>query len=480
MERLVNFRYQTIRDWEGKIRKISQKEYTSSIGHGQYYPCEGALSFQESSGDVVYFLGGARHTKPSHWSMADLMFKVKMKPLSESRNYTLDSFDVINPSTSQTSEAPKLVFASGLTIQATKTKMLGFSVNGKCLGLRGVDIALTNEINVYETVPNKHTTYRTTTFRTPERARLVKVASKSIEILQQGHIPPPMYASTLTQVSQDGPKSGEAVLVGGNSLVKERATPLEVMVGLKSVWEEQSNGEIYLLKYNLDSQSFVWEKKPIQILPRAHHSAMVSENLLYVFGGVNYVTKVRYDIRPVIIDMTNWTIISAIIPPNFPDISLAGHSFCQISNDQCIFVGGYDQLQGNRTNTACDKMMRMVVKEEKVLSLEIHSLFSGPIAQASLIKTPEEDVLIIAGGIQERWAILSPNVAPAAPCSLNTQNKCILVKTPDLYSNDTVNWLGCDGPCKRWFHVPCVHLSPEDFVRISKCDKWYCRRSDCK
>ena len=81
--------------------------------------------------------------------MADLMFKVNIKPLRESRNYTLDSFDVINPSTSQTLEAPKLVFASGLTIQATKTKMLGFSVNGKCLGLRGVDIALTNEINVY-------------------------------------------------------------------------------------------------------------------------------------------------------------------------------------------------------------------------------------------------------------------------------------------------------------------------------------------
>ena len=480
MERLANFRYQTIRDWEGKIRKISQKEYTSAIGHGQYYPGEGALVFQEKSGEVMYFLGGARHAKPEHWSMSDLMFKVKIKELGDGNNYTLDSFDVINPSTSQTSEPPKLVFSSGLTIQATKSKMIAFSVNGKCLQLRGVDMALTNEINVYETVSPKHTTYRTTTIRTPERSQLVKVASKSREILQQGDIPPPMYASTLSLVKQDDLKCGEAVLVGGNSLVQERASPMQVMLGLKSVWDEQSNGDIYLLKYDLNSQSFVWEKKQLEILPRAHHSAMVTTDMLYVFGGVNYVTKVRYDIRPVIIDMKNWNVILAIIPESFPDISLSGHSFCQVMDNQCIFVGGYDQLRGDKSNTPCDKMIEMVVKEERVVSLEVKSLGSGPIAQASLLLTPKVDVFIIAGGIQERWALLSKTIAPAAPCSLNDQNKCILVKTPDLYSEDTVNWVGCDGACQRWFHAPCVHLSQEDYVNITKRKKWYCSRSDCK
>ena len=480
MERLANYRYQTIRDWEGKIKKISQKEYTSSIGHGQYYPGEGALAFQEKSGDVIYFLGGARHTKPAHWSMSDIMFKVKLKELSDGSNYTLDSFDIINPSMSETSEPPKLVFSAGLTIQAKKSKMVGFSVNGKSLQLRDVDMALTNEINLYETVGPKHTTYRIRTIRTPDRAQTVKVISKSAEILQQGNIPPSMYASTLTLVKKDGALAGEAVLVGGNCLVQERATPIQIMLGMKSIWEEQSSGNVFVLKFNLDIHSFEWEKKQVEVLPRAHHSSMVADNKLYVFGGVNYVTKVRYDIRPVIIDIVNWVLLAAIIPESFPDISLSGHSFCQVTEHECIFIGGYNQLKGDKTNEACDKMIKMVVKEEEVVSLEVKSLCCGPIAQASLIQTPKENVFVVAGGIQERWALLSENIAPSAPCSLEKQNKCILVKTPENYLEDTVNWLACDGPCARWFHVPCVHLTHEDFVRISKQKKWYCKRSDCK
>ena len=103
MERLSKYKYQVIRDWAGKIRKISQKEYTSAIGHGQYFPGEGALVFQEKFGEVAYFLGGARHTKPEHWSMSDLMFKVKIILGDDGRNYTIDSFDMITPSISQTS-----------------------------------------------------------------------------------------------------------------------------------------------------------------------------------------------------------------------------------------------------------------------------------------------------------------------------------------------------------------------------------------
>ena len=72
------YRYQTIRDWEGDIRKISQKEYISSVGHGQYYPGEGALMFQERHAAVAYFLGGAHHRKPAQWKMSDLMFRVDL------------------------------------------------------------------------------------------------------------------------------------------------------------------------------------------------------------------------------------------------------------------------------------------------------------------------------------------------------------------------------------------------------------------
>jgi hypothetical protein len=477
MERLGKFKYQSIRDWEGSIRKISQKEYTSAIGHGQYYPPGGALVFQENSGEVAYFLGGARHTKPEHWSMSDIMFKVKFNPIGGGSNYSLDSFDILNPSTSQTSEAPKLVFSSSVTVKATKQSMLSFSVNGKCLQLRGVDTALSNEINVYETLPPHQTTYRTTTYRTPERANQLKITSTLKETLQQGHIPPPMYASTLTPIEQS--KSGKAVLVEGNSLVKE-ASPMEIMLGLKSLWEELSNGDIYLLNYDLTSRTFVWEKKDVEILPRAHHSAMVSGDMLYIFGGVNYVTKVRYDLRPVIINIENWNVILSIIPESFPDISLSGHSFCQIDDNQCIFVGGFNQLRGRKGDAGSDNMIEMIVDKESVVSIHIKSLGSGPIAQASLMTTPARDVFILGGGVQERWALLSQTVAPSAPCSLNEKARCILVKNPDFYPAETVNWLGCDGPCKRWFHAPCVHISPDDYADICKRKKWHCSRSDCK
>lgn len=479
MEPLDSFHYQTIRDWEGKIRKITQKEYTSSVGHGQYYPAEGCMMYQEHSSDVVYFTGGARHTKPAHWNMSDIMFKVRLSKLSDGNCYAVESFDILNPSESQTSVAPKLAFASCLTVQATKSKMVGFSVNGKCLDLRSVDMSLTNEIHVYETVHPLHTTYRTRTFRTPERAEMVKINSKSKEVLQQGDIPPPMYGSTLTLKDPVNKRSGEAVMVGGNSLVKVQATPMQVMTGAKSVWEEESNGQIYSLKFDLSCQKFVWGKKKIDILPRAHHSAMIAGNLLYIFGGLNCVTRVRYDVRPVIVNMESWTTVIAVIPESFPDMPLSGHSFSQISDTQCIFFGGYNQLRGDKNDSACDKMLRMVLKQEKVISLDVRSLGCGPLAQASIVRTPKEDVFIIAGGIQERWALVSQTVAPAAPCSLDDIKKCIMVNNPDLYPQDTVNWLGCSGPCKRWFHVPCVHLSHDDYVNVIKRKKWFCHRADC-
>ena len=479
MERLVNFHYQTIRDWEGKIRKITQKEYTSSVGHGQYYPAEGCMVYQEPNSDIVYFLGGARHTKPAHWNMSDTMCKVKISQLKED-NYTVHSYDILHPSESQTSEAPKLAFASCLTVQASKSKLLGFSVNGKRLDLRSCAMALTNEIHIYETANQQNTTYRTRTIRTSKRAEQVPIYSKSKEVLQQGDVPPPMYASTLTLLEAVQQKSGEAVLVGGNALVSVQASPMQVMTGTKSVWEEESSGQIYTLNFDLNCKSFIWEKKPLEILPRAYHSSMIADGLLYIFGGLNCVTKVRYDLRPIIVDLQNWTLVIAVIPDTFPDLPLSGHSFSQISETECIFFGGYNQLSGSKDDTACDKMIGIKFEQHKLLSLTVKSLSCGPLAQASVVRTPNPDVFILAGGIQERWALVSKTIAPAAPCSLAEIKKCVLVNNPDLHPQDTVNWLGCSGPCKRWFHVPCVHLSHKDYVNVIKRRSWNCNRADCK
>ena len=36
--------------------------------------------------------------------------------------------------------------------------------------------------------------------------------------------------------------------------------------------------------------------------------------------------------------------------------------------------------------------------------------------------------------------------------------------------------IGCDGPCKRWYHIECVGVSPEEFDRFTKDKKcvWKC------
>ena len=136
--------YQTIREWEGKTRKITQKEYLSTVGHGQYYPPEGCNVLQKFGSNVAYCIGGAHHKKPAHWNMADSMFRIIFKELSDGKNYSVDSFELIQHSTSLTAEAPKLAFSSGFTCISEKNKLVAFTVNGKSLNLRSSENAITS------------------------------------------------------------------------------------------------------------------------------------------------------------------------------------------------------------------------------------------------------------------------------------------------------------------------------------------------
>ena len=476
---LANLKYQTIREWEGKTRKITQKEYVLSTGHGQYYPPEGCCVFQGGNSNVAFFLGGARHKKPAHWNMGDTMFKVTLKELADKKSYTIDSFDTINPSKSMTSEPPKLAFASYLTCDASPKSLLAFSVNGKSLDLRTPDMALCNEIHVYELLAPKYTTYRTTTFRTPNRASKVPIKSNEKEVLQQGNIPPPMYASTLTSLKLKKSGSGVAVLIGGNIMSNHAATPIQVMMGLKDIWAEESSGDVFTLEFDLSVPSFKWTKQAVKITPRAHHSTILVGHLLYIFGGTDYSTRLRYDIRPVVVDTVNWSVTTCIVGEDFPDKVLSGHSFLQIDENKCLVVGGYNRLEGKENDIATDELIQVTV-EEGVVRVETIGLGSGPQAQAAFIRTPQPEVYILAGGVQERWALISEYIAPAVPCDLHKKKRCLLVKNPDQHAMDTVNWLGCDGPCQRWFHVPCLKLSAEEFLNASKRKKWMCNMSDCK
>ena len=82
------------------------------------------------------------------------MFRVTLTQIDDKKTYSIGSFKLINHSVSKTSQAPKLAFASSLTIEASKTKLLAFSVNGKNLDLREQGMSLSNKIlNKFDSVP---------------------------------------------------------------------------------------------------------------------------------------------------------------------------------------------------------------------------------------------------------------------------------------------------------------------------------------
>jgi hypothetical protein len=227
-------------------------------------------------------------------------------------------------------------------------------------------MSISNEIQVFETLPPSFTTFRTTTYKTPSRAAEVPILSKNSEVLQTGTVPPPSYASTLTCLKLRRPAVGVAVLVGGNVRTNHAATPIQVMMGLKDIWAEVSTGDIYTLEFDLDSPSFKWSKQTLQISQRAHHSAMLVDHLLYIFGGTDYSTNLRYELRPVVIDTISWTVTNSIVSEDFPDKFLSGQSFLHIDDKSCLAVGGYSTLEGKDKDIANDEVVRMKVEDGQV------------------------------------------------------------------------------------------------------------------
>ena len=262
-------------------------------------------------------------------------------------------------------------------------------------------------------------------------------------------------------------------MVGGNILSNTQASSIDVMMGRKSIWEEKSLGSLYVLQYNLSTPSFIWDKIPLEISSRFNHSAMMSYQFLFIFGGVDYSTNLRHDIRPIVIDITTWSPMFAVVPDNFPDLHISGHGFLKVSEDSCLLVGGYNTLLGTEKDTPTDIFVQMKIDKEAITDVtEVIALGCGPIGQPALILTPEDDVFILCGGTQY--------FAPAVLCDLDREKKWLLVNTPEVHLKDMVDWLGCDGKCGRWFHAPCLFLSAEPFQDASIRRKWFCNRSDCK
>ena len=129
-----------------------------------------------------------------------------------------------------------------------------------------------------------------------------------------------------------------------------------------------------------------------------------------------HLSQIKSDLHETFrITSGNWNILMFIVPDGFEELKLSGHAFCKIEENQCIFIGGYSQENCSHNDTASDNIIKIVVNKERVVSVSMKQLGCGPIAQASLLKTPVS--------------------------SLHDQKRCLLMNSPDLYSQDTVNWL---------------------------------------
>ena len=91
------------------------------------------------------------------------------------------------------------------------------------------------------------------------------------------------------------------------------------MMGTKSLRNEESSGEIFVLEFDLVMKSFVWKKIPLVIPSRGHHSTMLSNDHLYVFCGIDYVSNARRSLIPIVVSTETWDIVQCILCSEFPE-----------------------------------------------------------------------------------------------------------------------------------------------------------------
>ena len=86
-------------------------------------------------------------------------------------------------------------------------------------------------------------------------------------------------------------------------------------------------------------------------------------------------------------------------------------------------------------------MIEVILDSSGLISAKVRVLTSGPVAQSCILHTSNQNVFIVAGGIQERWALLSETTAPSAPCALSLINHCLLISDPDIHGYSQVDRL---------------------------------------
>ena len=88
---------------------------------------------------------------------------------------------------------------------------------------------------------------------------------------------------------------------------------------------------------------------------------------------------------------------------------------------------------------------------------------------------------MIFGGTLEKYGIFCDGTLPTVKCDLPTcdlesDGSANLVKG----FGENPNYLGCQGPCRRWFHAFCMGYNYRKYVYLSQQEFWKCNRFDCK
>ena len=151
-----------------------------------------------------------------------------------------------------------------------------------------------------------------------------------------------------------------------------------------------------------------------------------SDEYLSILGGVNYSNNLKYDLRLEIFHVNSWTKELTIVPDNFSDIFLFGHSCLQVSDTQCLLVGGHNRMVAKPDDTTSDVLVQILFSSYILTDIRLDSLGSDPLAKSSMIMTHKENVFIVCGGTQERWALVSKYIAPALAWHLGKKKGCLL------------------------------------------------------
>ena len=119
---------------------------------------------------------------------------------------------------------------------------------------------------------------------------------------------------------------------------------------------------LHILNYNVDMKKFDWkEVKCSGFEPRAFHSAVVIGNFIYVFGGLNIKTGMRYSINPCQISLSDWTVSEVTADGLHGHLSGAGIT---ASADHIYIVGGYTQPNASEKDKPSDTITQIALDKE--------------------------------------------------------------------------------------------------------------------